>query len=396
MPDTNYNNIKIGIVGLGLVAEPNLKGYRSHPNAEVVAVCDVDISEAKKFSKKHDIANVYSSYEEMLNSDIDVVNIATPTHLHAPMTMQALNAEKHVHCEKPFCRYPSEGERAIKEANKQKLKIFVGETYLFISSHIKAKKLIDDGMIGTPLQIRMRHGAWNEKPISRINTGPLNRDWRMDPYLSGGGKYPWIFDHAVHFFATAEYFMQNKKINEVHAIKAHNTNDHSLAGAAHDPYITPVTDIPIITWNYEDKACQGLWCRAERLNGKWDFMQGFSTVVIGEFGMIEVLGEGGNNLIWNGEQQHLILHREDKDPLCFRFEEGGDDIWESDISYYCQGHKNQIHHFINSIVYGDQLKYSSEDALQAVRCTLAVIKSAEEGIPILVSSINNEYTAFNE
>ena len=61
MPDTNYNNIKIGIVGLGLAAEPNLKGYRSHPNAEVVAVCDVDISEAKKFSKKHDIANVYSS-----------------------------------------------------------------------------------------------------------------------------------------------------------------------------------------------------------------------------------------------------------------------------------------------------------------------------------------------
>ena len=119
MPDTNYNNIKIGIVGLGLVAEPNLKGYRSHPNAEVVAVCDVDISEAKKFSKKHDIANVYSSYEEMLNSDIDVVNIATPTHLHAPMTMQALNAEKHVHCEKPFCRYLSEGERAIKEVNKK-------------------------------------------------------------------------------------------------------------------------------------------------------------------------------------------------------------------------------------------------------------------------------------
>ena len=46
-------------------------------------------------------------------------------------------------------------------------------------------------------------------------------------------------------------------------------------------------------------------------------MQGFSTVVIGEFGMIEVLGEGGNNLIWNGEQQHLILHREDKDPIFF-------------------------------------------------------------------------------
>ena len=86
--------------------------------------------------------------------------------------------------------------------------------------------------------------------------------------------------------------------------------------------------------------------RAERLNGKYDYMRVFSTTVIGEKGMIEVLGEGGHNLLWEGCQQHLVLHRKGRRTLCFRFDEGGDDIWESDISYYSQGHANQVHHLI--------------------------------------------------
>ena len=49
--------------------------------------------------------------------------------------------------------------------------------------------------------------------------------------------------------------------------------------------------------------------RADPLNGKYDTMHGLSTTVVGETGMIEVLGEGGHNLLWEGSQQHLILHR---------------------------------------------------------------------------------------
>ena len=50
-------------------------------------------------------------------------------------------------------------------------------------------------------------------------------------------------------------------------------------------------DIPIMTWTYEDKACQGVWIRSEALNGKYDPMYGFSVSIIGDRGMIEVLGE---------------------------------------------------------------------------------------------------------
>ena len=59
---------------------------------------------------------------------------------------------------------------------------------------------------GRPAQIRQRHGAWLRRAEPAIDTGPAARDWRVHPRRSGGGAYPWIFDHAVHFFASAEYF----------------------------------------------------------------------------------------------------------------------------------------------------------------------------------------------
>ena len=55
-------------------------------------------------------------------------------------------------------------------------------------------------------------------------------------------------------------------------------------------------------------------------------MNGFSASIFGDKGMIEVLAEGGHNLLWDGQQVHLVLHREGKETVTFRFDEGGDDV----------------------------------------------------------------------
>jgi len=244
------------------------------------------------------------------------------------------------------------------------------------------------------LQIRQRHGAWLGRKDARVYTAPPDRHWRVDGIKSGGGDYPWIFDHAVHFFATAEYLMLEKKISQVYAVMATCSKGEKKSGAAHDPYATAEVDIPIITWTYQDTDLQGVWMRAERLNGKYDYMRGFSTTIIGEQGMIEVLGEGGHNLLWKGQQQHLLLHCEGKETRCFRFDEGGDDVWESDISYYSQGHMNQVCHLLDCIVEDREPRYGGEDGVHAVQCTLATIRSAQEGRPVRVDEIGPDYTAY--
>lgn len=387
--------VKVGMVGLGLAFTPHFKGYASHPQAKVVALCDLNEGRASEVAERHGVAEVYTAYEAMLaKADINTVDIATPTYLHAAMTRQAAAAGKHVHCEKPFCRSVAEGLEASAMARRQGVKLVVGETYLFMASHMQARELIEAGEIGRPLQIRQRHGAWLARDKPNIDTGPPDRGWRVDPEKSGGGAYPWIYDHAVHFFATADYFMLDQKIAEVYAVTAVGQGMPQKEGAAHDPYMTAELDIPIITWKYQDAAGQGVWMRAERLNGKYDFMRGFSTTIIGEKGMIEVLGEGGHNLLWAGQQQHLILHRAGRETLCFRFDEGGDDVWQSDIAYYSQGHINQVHHLIDCILNDIEPRYTGEDGVQAVRCTLAAIRSAQEGRPVKIDEIEPEFTAY--
>jgi predicted dehydrogenase len=259
---------------------------------------------------------------------------------------------------------------------------------------MKARELIDAGEIGRPLQIRQRHGAWLERERMEGADIPTDRAWRLDPEESGGGEHPWIFDHAVHFFSTAEYFLQDLPVQEVYAVTARNDRLEKRRGAVHDPYQTAKVDIPLITWKYEDPACHGVWMRAERLNGKFDFRLGFSTVIIGERGMIEVLGEGGGNLFWQGEEQHLILHREGRDTRCWRFEEEGDEVWKSEISYYSRGHINQIHYFTDCVVTGQSPRYSGEKGVQAVRCTLAAIRSAQTGVPVKIRDISESFSAY--
>ena len=154
-------SVHVGIVGLGLVAASHLKGYGCHPHAQVVAICDLEVARADRFASKHGIEDVYTSYEEMLaKAQINTVDIATPTFLHPSMARQAAEAGMHVHCEKPFCRSVAEGLEACEAVNRNGVKLVVGETYVFITSHMKARELIDGREIGRPLQIRQRHGAW--------------------------------------------------------------------------------------------------------------------------------------------------------------------------------------------------------------------------------------------
>ena len=391
-PDT----VEVGIVGLGLVATSHLKGYASHPRARVVAVCDLDRARAERFAAEHAIPEVYTSYEDMLaQAPINTVDIATPTFLHSRMTTQAAAAGKHVHCEKPFCRSVGEGLAACEAARRAGVKLVVGETYVFITSHRKARELIEAGEIGRPLQVRQRHGAWLEREMPRVDTGPSDRTWRVDPQQSGGGEYPWIFDHAVHFFATAEYLMLDAGSPKCTRSWRGQHGGPRRSGAAHDPYLAAEADIPIITWHYDDPACQGVWMRAERLNGKYDYMRGFSTIVSGERGMIEVLGEGGHNLLWEGRQQHLVLHREGRESSLFPLRRGdGDDVWQSDISYYSQGHIQQVHHLIDCVLEDRKPRYTGEDGVHAVQCTLATIRSAQEGRPVRVGEIEADDTAY--
>ena len=381
------NKVKVGIVGLGLVSQSHIEAYRSHSGAEVIAVCDREEARVRACAEKYGIPRYYAAYDEMLkDKDINTIDIATPTFLHAPMALAAAKAGKNIHCEKPFCLTLTEGAAACAEAEKQGVALMVGESYLFMSSVMKAKELIDAGEIGAPRQIRQRFGEWVMRGNNALNSRSGSVSWRMDSAKAGGSGYPWLFDHCVHFFAVAEALF-NSPVKEVYAVKSKHAAGNSFIRL--NSMSEKDGEVPMIVWTHENPACHAVWMSADPDNGGYDVMTGFSAAVIGDKGMIEVLGEGGGGLKWQGKDVHLILHRKGKETLTFRFDEGGDEVWESEISYYSRAHRNQIYSFIDSLLAGKRPRYSGADGLRAVKNTMAVICSAKESLPVAVDGVTD-------
>jgi predicted dehydrogenase len=205
-----------------------------------------------------------------------------------------------------------------------------------------------------------------------------------------------MYDHCVHFFATAEYLMKDARIREVYSLRSDISwmkgSSQPTSGQNEMNIYKPeeAGDIPIMAWSYDDPACQGIWMRAEPLNGKFDPMHGFSVSVIGDRGMIEVLGEGGRGLRWQDTDVHLILHRKHGATQTFRFDEGGDDIWQSEVSYYSRAHQNQINEFVHALISGGQPRYTGEDGYRDIRTTMAAICSAKEGVAVKVQDATDK------
>jgi predicted dehydrogenase len=267
---------------------------------------------------------------------------------------------------------------------------------------VKAHELIEAGEIGKPQQIRQRFGAWLDRPgvLGAVHGDATNIErWREDSSKAGGNGFPWQFDHNIHFFAMAQYLMNGSPVKKVYSVKADNSwlRDRVMPRTGDDDKdsedlyeVNTEYDVPLMTWTHEDPACLGVWMRAERLTGKYDFMTGLSATVIGEKGLIEFLGEGGGGLQWNGKPVHLVLHRRGKEPETFRFDEGEDDIWESEVSYYSRAHVHRMHEFVGSLTGGRPSRYTGRDALRDLRVAIASICSAREGLPIEVAEVTDE------
>ena len=112
--------VRIGIVGCGSIAcHRHLPEYAMQKNVEIVAVCDIEPKRAEEMANKYQ-AKAYTDFNDMfLNPNIDAVSVCTPNSFHAPISIAALEAGKHVLCEKPMATSREEAEAMIQAAKKK-------------------------------------------------------------------------------------------------------------------------------------------------------------------------------------------------------------------------------------------------------------------------------------
>ena len=205
--------LRLGIVGCGRIADLQVLGYLAHPRCRVVAVCDLDAARAAERARAWGAPRVYTELERLLaDPEVDAVDILTPHHLHAEQAVAALEAGKHVSLQKPPTRTLAELDAVIAAAARTGRVLRVFENFMHYPPHRKAKELIDAGAIGTPISIRLKTAAGRLTDGWRVEAS--SQAWRMSREHCGGG--PTTFDHGFHCYQMARHLIP-AEVERVHA-----------------------------------------------------------------------------------------------------------------------------------------------------------------------------------
>lgn len=170
----------IGIIGCGKIAQVrHMPEYADNENAKLVGLYDINLERAQKLAAQYG-ATAYETVDGLLEDpDISAVSVCAANFAHAELAVAALNAGKHVLCEKPMAVTLDECEAMVAAAKRNGKYLMVGHNQRLTKAHTLAKKLIGDGLIGDIITFRTTFG----------HGGP--ETWSADP-----GRNVWFFDKA--------------------------------------------------------------------------------------------------------------------------------------------------------------------------------------------------------
>jgi predicted dehydrogenase len=388
------DQLNIALIGAtGKVAAPaHLNAFTGISNANLYAVCDIDDKSVNLLAEQHG-AKPFTSLDEVLaDPDVDAIDLVTPPFLHAEQTIAAAKAGKHVYCEKPMARSLTEANAMISAHREAGTTLMVGESYVFHHPNVAARATIENGDIGDVLHIRETKGPWvmRETESSRLDglSHEASAPWRVDPKLSGGGRFPWVMDHAPHFFATARYFASGSAVTEVTAHSQTGTTASERVSGTGAPTGQAITSV---AWSF-DNGIDGAWNQVESGEGAVDRV-GFVTTVHGTRGTLVVYGEGGDAAPGASQPAAVVLHR---DGTIRVIDEANDTdrVWVSNNNYYDASHRAALQHWADSILSGEPTRYSGEDGRSELAATLATIMSADERRSISPADVPLEWTAY--
>ncbi|WP_219839146.1 Gfo/Idh/MocA family protein [Paenibacillus sp. R14(2021)] len=195
--------LNIGVIGAGSISGLHLEAYRACPDAVITAICDLNEERAKAAAAKYGAPSSYTDYRELLrNPEIDAVSICTWNNTHAEIAIAALEAGKHVLCEKPLCKTVEDAERVQAAVERSGKVLQVGFVRRYASSIDVLKRFIDAGELGEIYYAKA-------SCLRRLgNPG----GWFSDKERSGGGP---LIDLGVHIIDLCWYMMGRPKVKSV-------------------------------------------------------------------------------------------------------------------------------------------------------------------------------------
>jgi predicted dehydrogenase len=222
--------IRVGVIGLGM-GRHHIAGYQTHPNAQVIAIADLDEERLRQIGDQYGVSTRYTSGEEMLQKvELDVVSVATPNKFHKPIAIAALEAGCHVLCEKPMAMNAAEGREMLAIAGKAGKRLMINFSYRFTEQSQALKARVDAGELG---EVYFARSVWH-----RRRGLPRFGGWFGQKALSGGGP---LIDLGVHRLDLALWLMGYPKPVWV-------------MGSAYNPIALALAEREGVSYDVEDLA----------------------------------------------------------------------------------------------------------------------------------------------
>jgi predicted dehydrogenase len=225
--------LKAGVVGVRMGAA-HVAAYRNNPHTEVTVVCDPDEARANQVASEHDVPKTVTRCEDLLAESVDIVSIATPDPLHREQCVAALEAGKHVLCEKPLALNMDDVEAIVRAADQAETLFMVGQVCRFAPGFALTKTLIEDGVIGDLFLVESEY-AHNYERARGVG------DWRVTPE-----RHPFI-GGGCHAVDLVRWIAGN--VAEVHAYANHRT----LKG-------WPIDDCTVANLKFESGVIGSVMC----------------------------------------------------------------------------------------------------------------------------------------
>lgn len=349
--------VKIAIIGVGNIAETHIKAYQKNPDVEIYAFCDINEDRLKAMGEKYNVTRLYTDKEEMLKlAEIDAVSVCTWNSEHAPCTIAALNAGKHVLCEKPMATTVEDAEAMKAAAEKNGKLLMIGFVRRFGNDAEVLGDMIDADLMGDIYYAKTTYLRRHGSPGG----------WFGKKQFSGGGP---LIDLGVHVIDLARYIMGGHKPVSVFGATFNKLGDRRgikdkvgyLASSAKEGDEYNVEDMATALIRFDNgsvlsvEASFSLNCEADK--GEIEFF--------GSKGGAKFSPELKMYTVTNGYMTDLSFVK--NTALDF------DGLFEKEMN-----------HFVSCITEGTQCRATADDGITVMKILLGIYESAQTGHEVIL------------
>ncbi|MCU6791333.1 Gfo/Idh/MocA family oxidoreductase [Paenibacillus sp. WQ 127069] len=344
--------LKIGIIGAGSISSLHMDAYANNNEVELYAICDMNVERAQEKADKYGIPHVYSNVQELLaNPEVEAVSICTWNNTHAEFSIAAVNAGKHVLCEKPLCQ-TVEQALEVQSAVQSSGKVFqVGFVRRYGNTTQMLRRFIDAGDLGEIYYAKASY-------LRRLgNPG----GWFSDSKRSGGGP---LIDLGVHVIDLCWYLMGKPKVQSVKG----NTY-RKLGNRANVQHLSfyQAADYDATQNDVEDLA-NALICFENGASIMVDVS--FTLHGIKNDGTISIYGTKGGAQV----EPELQIATEKHDMMLNLLPQADTLTFD-----FVAGFQNEINHFVRCCLGTDETLSPVEDGVEIMKILCAVYESAKTG-----------------